>query len=346
MSVFGLVSAIAGFVKVRFLEDKEVIDNIIFRCHYRITSAILFVACILCTATGLIGNPIDCIAGGAFKDQEKVINTYCWITSTFTLPTHRQYGVSVAPHIGTHLPGEPVIRHAYYQWVPFVLFLQGVLFYIPHWVWKNWEEGKIKTISNGLRGSTIEKKEERCERQSKLAEYLFQSLHLHESYAMCYFICEILNFINVIGNIFFLNTFLGGSFLQYGTRILAQSGLDQEKRDDPMIEIFPRLTKCTFHKYGSSGNIALAAFPQMRKTILERRFKYRTPGGVQTLIDSTKVGDFLILHLLGQNMCSYSFHDLLEQLISKLSNYKLFPTAPSTLEMRPIYPSKEVNEEM
>lgn len=55
MAVFGLVSAVAGFVKVRFLIEKAIIDNLIFRCHYRITSAILFVFCILVTANNLIG---------------------------------------------------------------------------------------------------------------------------------------------------------------------------------------------------------------------------------------------------------------------------------------------------
>ncbi|KAI8429420.1 hypothetical protein MSG28_000061 [Choristoneura fumiferana] len=28
-----------------------------------------------------------------------------------------------------------------------------------------------------------------------------------------------------------------------------------QERYDPMIYIFPRVTKCTFHKYGSSGSI-------------------------------------------------------------------------------------------
>jgi len=61
MAVFNLVSAVAGFVKVRFLIDKAVIDNMVFRFHYRITSAILFVCCILCTANSLIGGskPLD-----------------------------------------------------------------------------------------------------------------------------------------------------------------------------------------------------------------------------------------------------------------------------------------------
>ena len=29
----------------------------------------------------------------------------------------------------------------------------------------------------------------------------------------------------------------------------------QEDRLDPMIYIFPRMTKCTFHKFGTSGEV-------------------------------------------------------------------------------------------
>jgi len=31
---------------------------------------------------------------------------------------------------------EPIKRHAYYQWVPFVLFGQALCFYVPHFLWK------------------------------------------------------------------------------------------------------------------------------------------------------------------------------------------------------------------
>lgn len=34
-----------------------------------------------------------------------------------------------------------------------MLLLQGLLFYVPHWVWKNWEEGKVRMISDGMRGT-------------------------------------------------------------------------------------------------------------------------------------------------------------------------------------------------
>lgn len=55
MSVYGLLSALAGFVKVHHVIVKVDIDNIIFRCHYKKTSVILFVFCIILTANKLIG---------------------------------------------------------------------------------------------------------------------------------------------------------------------------------------------------------------------------------------------------------------------------------------------------
>lgn len=145
--------------------------------------------------------------------------------------------------------------HSYYQWVPFTLFFQGIMFYVPHWFWKNWEEGKMRMISEGLRGVHTLPAQERRARQNRLFEYLWSSLTTHNSYAFGYFICESLNFINVVANIFFVDRFLGGAFMTYGTDVLKFSNMNQENRSDPMVEIFPRVTKCTFHKFGASGSI-------------------------------------------------------------------------------------------
>ncbi len=43
-----------------------------------------------------------------------------------------------------------VTHKAYYQWVPFMLFLQGLLFYLPHLLFKMWEGGKIRNVISGL----------------------------------------------------------------------------------------------------------------------------------------------------------------------------------------------------
>lgn len=52
-----------------------------------------------------------------------------------------------------------------------------------------------------------------------------------------------------------MDSFLGGSFFTYGTEVWNFSNMNQENRHDPMIEIFPRVAKCTFHKFGASGTL-------------------------------------------------------------------------------------------
>lgn len=383
MTVFGMVSAVAGFVKVRYLIDKAVIDNMVFRAHYRITSAILFVCCIIVTANNLIGDPIQCINDNGVPTH--VINTFCWITYTYTLPYEldKSVGTYVAqPGLGND--SQERIYHSYYQWVPFVLFIQGICFYIPHWIWKTWEEGKIRMISEGMRGALVGSKEERSHRVSRLVRYIIESLHFHNSYAFGYFLCEGLNFFNVMMNIFMTDKFLGGTFLTYGTEVISFSNMNQENRTDPMVVVFPRITKCAFHKYGPSGSIQkhdamcllalnilnekiyiflwfwfiilallsgiaiiysimVVLLPSTRETILRRRFRIGTASEVNTIIRKTQVGDFLLLHLLGQNMNLMVFGEILEELVKRLnfrSNSNL-PSAPSTLEMSPIYPEIE-----
>lgn len=70
-----------------------------------------------------------------------------------------------------------------------------------------------------------------------------------------YFACEFLCLVNIIGQLYLMNRFLDGEFFNYGLRVLQLSNMDQDKRVDPMIYLFPRMTKCIFHKYGASGTI-------------------------------------------------------------------------------------------
>lgn len=383
MAVFGMVSAVAGFVKVRYLIDKAIIDNMAFRCHYRITSAILFVCCIIVTANNLIGEPISCINDGTIPIH--VINTFCWITYTFTIPgqQYKHVGTEVAAHgLGNEFNNETRF-HSYYQWVPFMLFFQGMLFYMPHWIWKNWEDGKMRMITEGMRGAIPAPVEERTARHSRIVEYLIASLKTHNGYSFGYFFCEILNFINVVGNIFFVDKFLGNSFLTYGTDVVKFSNMNQENRYDPMIEIFPRLTKCTFHKFGPGGSpqrhdtlcvlalnilnekiyiflwfwfIILAVLsglallysaivvmmPTSRETIIKRRYRHGSSKEIERLVRRIEIGDFFILHLLGQNINMNSYSELLQEFSNNLaSSDGGTPSAPSTLEMHPMYPTME-----
>lgn len=39
------------------------------------------------------------------------------------------------------------------------------------------------------------------------------------------------------------------------SKVVEYSEMDQEERVDPMIYVFPRMTKCHFHKFGPSGTL-------------------------------------------------------------------------------------------
>ena len=61
--------------------------------------------------------------------------------------------------------------------------------------------------------------------------------------------------ISLLGQTFLLDRFFDGTFITFGIEVLSFADRDQEDRIDPMVYIFPRMTKCTFHKFGTSGEI-------------------------------------------------------------------------------------------
>ncbi len=92
-----------------------------------------------------------------------LFNTYCWIHGTFTIPSQLAKRVGdevahpgVAPmynpdyakekgHIGWTQEGDE-LRHAWYQLVPCLLFIQAVFCYLPHLVWKKFE-GELLSLA-------------------------------------------------------------------------------------------------------------------------------------------------------------------------------------------------------
>lgn len=73
-------SSVTPFLK--FNPKRVIIDNIVFKLHYRWTFIILIVATILVTSRQYIGEHIKCISDTI---PAHVINTYCFFTPTFTL---------------------------------------------------------------------------------------------------------------------------------------------------------------------------------------------------------------------------------------------------------------------
>ena len=90
---------------------------------------------------------------------------------------------------------------------------------------------------------------------NEIVKYYRRHRGTHFSYALRFFALEVYNFMNVICQMYFIDFFLGGEFQTYGMDVLNYTGLEHEDRPDPMAKVFPKVTKCTFHKYGPSGTV-------------------------------------------------------------------------------------------
>lgn len=232
------------------------IDNNVFKLHYKFTMVLLVSCSLLVTASQLFGKPIECIEPKETYTKD-LLNTFCWIQSTFTLPDSLQKKVGVevvAPGIDKYTEGEDRIYHRYYQWVWIVLFLQGISFYLTRFLWKLWEGGRLKSLVIELNKPVL-KDEKRKDQIKLLVSYLKENFTHHNLYFIYFIICEVINFINVVIQIFIADKFLGGAFANYGFEVLSYSEMEMENRTDPMIVIFPRMTKCTFFHYGPSGDV-------------------------------------------------------------------------------------------
>jgi len=253
------VSRLKYLTKIRDIT----IDDFTFRLHYRFTFSFLLIGSLLLTGEQFFGKPIQCLHG---KDvPKKVLESFCWIEGTFTLPKGlmKIIGYEVAaPGVEQYKEfvndakneKDEVISHSYYQWVGVVLFLQALCFYVPHILWKAWEKGRVQKIIKDL-NKIILTAEKKNSGKSDLVNYLYNNRGRNNAYAFRFFLCEVFNLINIIIQMVFINSFLGGEFTTYGLDVLKFLDNDPAVRVDPMAKVFPKMTKCTFRKFGPSGEV-------------------------------------------------------------------------------------------
>lgn len=156
-----------------------------------------------------------------------------------------------------------------------------------------------------------------------------------------------------------MDRFFDGTFLTYGIEVISFAERDQEDRIDPMVYIFPRMTKCTFHKFGPSGEIEkhdamcilpinivnekiyiflwfwmalllvltflsnvfrffIIVSPRIRAYLMYIRYRLIKKECINIIIKQTKMGDWFLLYMLGQNIDSVLFKEVVHELAKKL----------------------------
>jgi len=143
-----------------------------------------------------------------------------------------------------------VISHAYYQWVPYVFVLLGLMCMVPHYVWKSLEEGKMAAIADGVSKGFKEKDEEAKKLiTGNLIKYIVgENRTSHKKYAYGYLFSLFLNVVTSCSVFGILNKFINGRFDSLGTDFLRTT-----EKGQFLKEIFPRLTSCVWITVGSGG---------------------------------------------------------------------------------------------
>ena len=235
--------------------------------------------------------------------------------------------------------------------VPFILsnivleYFQGLVFCLPYLLWKSWENNKLDSILRGCPAAVMDV-EMRSQKIENLYQYFKESLNQHNLYAIKYFICELLNSLNIIFNIVGLNILFDNRFISLGRDLQKDT-----------YGIFPTMSKCSLMKFGSNGElekydmlcllplnpiyskiylllwwwfIVLACLtnlsliyhllvfliPSLRVRKMNLRGSNLSTFSNSKFTKNLNFGDYFLLHKLSENIDSVSFNHLLKRMVS------------------------------
>jgi len=126
MDFIGAIRGLGVTSKRKLHNDDLFVD----RLNHRYTVAMIVVFAIVVTASQYSGRPINCWVPGHFNgNYESYADDICWVSSTYNIPMNEDI-----PHNESDRK-EKMLK--YYQWTPFILLLQAMLFYFPRMIWRS-----------------------------------------------------------------------------------------------------------------------------------------------------------------------------------------------------------------
>lgn len=265
-----IIGVIGGVPQSKSRNDDDFVD----RLSHRYTTAILVIFAIVVSTKQYVGDPINCWVPAHFTgNHEEYTNNYCWIRNTYYLPFEE------------HIPREHESRNhiPYYQWVPMILLVQALIFYLPCMVWRTLNSRSGIDVNNIVESGETFQNTELAEGREKTLTYMTKQMDrylssqrdyrtgctvslkhcLSRTCCMCcgrrkgnylvalYLICKIIYIVNVLGQLFALNAFLGTDFHFYGIDVMRSLAAGHDWTQSPR---FPRVTMCDF-KVRRLGNV-------------------------------------------------------------------------------------------
>lgn len=142
-------------------------DDFTDRLSHRYTVALFVVFAIVVSTKQYVGEPINCWVPAHFTgNHEEYANSYCWIKNTYYLP------------FGEYIPKAEEDRHIipYYQWVPMILLVQALLFYLPVMVWRTLNSRSGVDVNNIVEAGETFQNTEKAENREKTLLYMTKQM--------------------------------------------------------------------------------------------------------------------------------------------------------------------------
>ncbi|KAI8040218.1 innexin inx4 [Drosophila gunungcola] len=247
----------------KYLQFKSVhIYDAIFTLHSKCTVALLLACTFLLSSKQYFGDPIQCVKQKDVDIAMDYIHSYCWIYGAYM-----QDNVTLAPSrrvnallecrpdvVGRQVAPENRRYIRYYQWVVLVLLLESFVFYLPAFLWKIWEGGRLKHLCDDFHKIAVCKDKSKTHLRVLVNYFTSDYKETHFRYFASYVFCEILNISISIVNMLLLDIFFGGFWTRYWAALLALFNGDFDRWNSITMQVFPKCSKCEVFIGGSGGS--------------------------------------------------------------------------------------------
>ncbi|PAV72131.1 hypothetical protein WR25_06786 [Diploscapter pachys] len=239
------------------------------RLSYCVTTVGLVVASAFVSSWSFVGQPIQCWFPAYYRSwwMEYALD-YCYVQNTYfvpfaDVPIHDAFDFTAhVVEIPKNISERESKEIGYYQWVPFILAFQAILFYIPIALWRALYEGagyKVRTICDTCSMSGNMNEETRKSNMKKICAFLVQEHTIYSQNSrkshwknrvssgtylvLTYLVIKFIYVANAVFQFALLKGLLGVKTLFWGF-VVATDLLNG--REWPQTGNFPRVTYCDY----------------------------------------------------------------------------------------------------
>lgn len=236
------------------------LDNTIFKLHYKLTVAFLMATIFCLSGTMWMGRPIACMTSDS--EDQALMESHCLVEGAKTIHPKSQtpkyqpetiyHGVAAVPD---NHPEYTLRWHHMYPWTMVALFIMAVINYFPHYLWKIIDGGRLHNLVQGMDKDFLDEDEARV----KIRRTVKKISDFDDSvtfYTLSFVACEVINVVLCAAQMYFIHWLFNSELWEQQIEVI--KAVFGTERSLPLLhEAFPKVIKCNFERYGPSGTVEI-----------------------------------------------------------------------------------------